>query len=328
MIITIQSNNITTATDKVDYDDLINLWCSVEKYFFQRPIPIANKNDNKLSISIDASNIKERLNDLKPDNYKKYYKKYFEHHSISENPLSATFDIIVENQNFENIHTHSSFFQKFIESIFLAMNLSTMGGCNLYNFSFKEKSNDSGLCSDIMESAWDKSDMEKWPRIERIEFSKTWEWLESQNTREFILAQSPTQKAIAVLLHLSYSPILETSELINVSQVLESILLTKNEPKTKGLKDKITLILGQKPNNYQCWISEFYKLRSQIVHGSYPIFRPMDDRDKENEALTIYFEINQLIENGISVILALLQDLILHNKSEYVFEKKINVKRI
>jgi hypothetical protein len=89
-------------------------------------------------------------------------------------------------------------------------------------------------------------------------------------------------------------------------------------------------VLGAIPENDRSWISGFYKLRSDIVHGDYPIFRPRyNEVDADFERVSPhYWEIVRAFDKGVSVVIALLQDLIKNDSSSYTFEETITYRRL
>ena len=68
----IKSQNVIPVVAETNHDTLINLWSQTEKYFNQNPIVIDNSVE--IHINIDAKEIKQRLDDLKEENYENYLK--------------------------------------------------------------------------------------------------------------------------------------------------------------------------------------------------------------------------------------------------------------
>lgn len=210
----IKSQNVVPGAAEVNHDNLINLWSQTEKYFENTPIIIDN--GIEININIDAKEIKQRLDDLKDENCEKYLKQFFKNHEkweddkyFEEHPFGGRLVINISEKIFNNPNEKFNFVTRFLEQLFLAMNLSSRGGCNLSAISYLDKKNiykeeKYSLHCDVIENAWHRSNIDGWPLLKGLEFSLVWEWLTSQGALNFMLADSPTKKALAMLLHCSY----------------------------------------------------------------------------------------------------------------------------
>ena len=334
----INIDNVSPSFAEADQDSLVGLWGDVECYFKNKIIQFDDL--SSVTITLDASDIKEKVNGSKDENCEAYLHNVFSEFQKNSsngimdlNPFGAVLSLTIESINKHSKNILENFVVRLIEQIFIAMNLASRGGCSFYGISFANIDKNYrkySLSCDVIECAWHHSAINGWPIIKNIAFKDVWEWLESQDTRNFVLAKQPAQKAISILLSLSYKDDTDATDIVQVSQALESLLLNKSEPKARGIKRKIPSVLGDPPQGYDEWFGAFYKLRSDIVHGDYPIFRPryFENHESYEYASSEYEHINELFTNGVSVIVAIMQDFILHNCSFYKFNEKIIVDRV
>ena len=324
----IKCGNVTASSAEVDNDSVISSWLDVEEYFRLNKV---NFGEFSLEITIDSKQIRDKLDLLNPENIDAYLQHYYhssEAESLGKNhPFAGSFTINIKNEPSTKNWDRDVFVNHFIELLFLAMNISRRGGCNYAKFSIGNKESKRALyCGDI-ESGWHLATIDNWPKLVEIPFAKTWKWMENNKGLDYVLADSPVTKAMAVLLHQSYKSDIESTDVVQLSQVLESFYLKKDEPKTRGFMNKIPVVLGEIPDIGKQWINKFYKLRSDIVHSEFPLFRPSyRDSDKNFNVLEEhYWKISEAVDRGISVVIGTLQDLILRDANRYTFKEIITV---
>jgi len=169
-----------------------------------------------------------------------------------------------------------------------------------------------------MESAWVVATEWEWPLLDPIPVSASWSWLESSGFRATSIAVKPVHKALVSLLEVAANPHLsESLETIFLAQAFESLLMGgPGRGIGEVLKERIELILGA-PAAHKKWLNDFYKLRSQVVHGSYPVIRTGVAADEE------YFDWSKEfwmpLNRARAVLLALLQRLIGNGSTGFAF---------
>jgi hypothetical protein len=324
----IRCGNVTASSADVENNSVISAWLEVEEYFKLNKVIFG---EHSLELALDSKPIRDKLTLLNPENIDAYLEHYYhstETESLSQHKIfSGEFSIDIRNEPSNKEWDNNIFIKNFIEQLFLAMNISRRGGCNYGSLSIDKNESKSSLHCDDIESGWHLAEKDNWPKLNEIPFAKTWKWMEENNGLSYILADTPVTKAMAVLLHQSYKSDIESTDVVQLSRVLESFYLKKEEPKTRGLINKIPVVLGKIPSNGKRWINEFYKLRSDIVHGDFPLFRPKYGETDENFSVVEehYWKISQAVDRGVSVILATLQDLILRDANTYKFKETIIV---
>lgn len=302
----------------------------VESYFSSHLVQFDDK--TTLKVLVDSEQIRAKLHHLKPENCDAFFQKYYQEKGaldlVDDHPFSAHLKISVKDALPQNGLNRERFSRCFIEQIFLVMNICTRGGCNYGSISF-DRGGGGGhaLHCGVLESGWHRASVDSWPKLKNIPFGGAWKWMERNGGLSYLLAETPVNKALAALLHLSYKSDTEATDVVQLSQVLESLYLSKGEPKARGLSRKIPAVIGDFPENGKGWLSDFYKLRSDIVHGDFPIFRPR--YGEEDAGFDVveerYWEISRAIDRGVSIILATLQDLIVRNSDYYVFKEEVVV---
>lgn len=327
--ILIKFGNVTPISAEVDHDSVISCWEEVERYFSSHTVKLDEK--TSLKIMLDAKAIREKLHALKPENCEEFFKRYLQEKGgldlEGDHPFSAILKVTVYDEVSEGGLNRTVFLRHFTEQLFLAMNICTRAGCNYGSISIDRSIKEHALHCDMLESGWHRATIDNWPRLQNIAFDDVWKWMERNGGLSYLLAETPVNKAFSVLLHLSYKSDVEATDVVQLSQVLESFYLKKREPKARGLSKKIPAVIGDFPENGKCWLNEFYKIRSDIVHGDFPIFRPR--YSEEDSGFDVveerYWQISGAIDRGVSIIIATIQDLIIKNSDYYVFKEEITV---
>lgn len=322
---TVRCGNIAPASAEVDHDNVIKGWIDLEKVLKNYEMNVDSR--RIINISIDSSEIRDKLYWLKPENCKQFFSKLSTDKIdwVENHPLSANLHILLAKNFNDDSWCDMRFVERLLEQIFLVLNVSVRGGCNYGDMKIN-KSLRALHCDDI-ESAWHFSSINQWPLIEPISIDQAWRWFEKHSRFDFIVADTSITKASAVLLHLSYKGDIESTDVLQLSQVIENIYLSKGEPKARGLNRKIPVVLGVLPDNNKKIINDFYTLRSDIAHGDFPLFRPRyGETDNGFKAVEDhYWKISQEIDKGIAIVVATLQFLIKNEASSLSFIETVSV---
>ncbi|PSU42605.1 hypothetical protein C9J12_28840 [Photobacterium frigidiphilum] len=309
----------------MDHDDVIRGWEELEEILSNYDIKIDAA--RFVRVSIDSSEVRDKLFWLKPENCDAFFNRLDPNdlNWLEDHPLSADFHIEFTKDFDDDSWCEVQFVERLLEQIFLVLNVAVRGGCNYGSFRIG-KAWKSLHCSDI-ESGWHYSSVNEWPVIERLSVIKTWQWFEKFSKFDFILADTAVTKASAVLLHLAYKDDIESTDILQLSQVIENFYLVNGEPKARGLNRKIPVVLGRLPDSNKKLIQNFYKLRSDIAHGDFPLFRPRyRETDAGFEAVEKhYWEISQEVDKGIALVIATLQFLVRNGAERMVFKEEISV---
>ncbi|MFH0235433.1 hypothetical protein ACGRPC_18630 [Vibrio diabolicus] len=333
-VVVVKCSNISGSSAETQHlnHEYIDFWGKVAEFFEQNSIVFEGQ---YVRISLEIDDVLNMLDNLKLENLDGYFNRLREEAEASgkfelPSPYGAEFKIkFIETPDSE-LWDSNYFAHRFVELLFLAMNLCKRGACNLANFHLSCDKRPNAIYVDSIESAWHSADQNRWPLLKELDFNIVWNWLVKNGGLEYSLAKTSVTKAIAVLLSLSYSTsLISPSEVVQVSQVIESFLINKNEPKARALEKKLPVLFGNPPNKLAKWPSQFYKLRSDIVHGEYPIFRPRFEEVDEHfdDSSEYYWKLVDAVYAGMSIILAIAQDLALEDADRYTFQEKIIVSR-
>lgn len=328
--IAIHCGNVTPNVAGVDHSDVIAGWEKIDEILDQYPLDIVA--DNKTIVSVDSSEVRERLRLLKPENCDSYFSQ-LDIEALNEDwswnhPFSAFLYISVEDSFIGNDEEIYPYLYRIIEKIFIVLNVSLRGGCNFGKITIdRSKESRKFLSCSTLESAWHAAKVNSWPCLVSLPVIDVWDWLEKYSKVDFILANSPVEKAISVFLHFSYKDDIEATDVLQISQVLESLYLVKGEPKSRGLTRKIPVALGNFPDSKKNIVRDFYNLRSDISHGDFPLFRPgYADTDKGFEEIeNHYWHISREIDKGTSIVLATIQFLIKNKAGSMSFSEVLTV---
>ena len=322
---TIRCRNITPASAEVNHDDVINGWTDLENILKSYDMKIDSK--RVINISIDSSEIREKLYWLKPENCDQFFSKLsMENMDWTNNhPFSSNLHISLTKKFNDENWSDIKFIERLLEQMFLVLNIAVRGGCNYGDIEIGNSWR-ALHCADI-ESAWHFSSINNWPLIEPISIKQTWDWFEKYSRFDFVVADTSITKASAVLLHLSYKGDIESTDVLQLSQVIENIYLVKGEPKARGLNRKIPVVLGALSDSNKKLIQDFYTIRSDIAHGDFPLFRPRyGETDNGFKAVEDhYWKISREIDKGVAIVVATLQFLIKNDASSLSFIETISV---
>jgi hypothetical protein len=221
----------------------------------------------------------------------------------------------------------------FIQELFLAMNISGGPCLDLTYSEYIIPEQWSGpyelsppqLSAFYFESGWLKAQQSKWgwPKLELLNFSDTWEWFDHIGFRGIKLATQSVHKALFSFLYLESSrgPLANPSSILTLSQAIESLFSTNKENILGMLRERITLVLGS-PVKHKNWINKFYDIRSRIIHGDHPLLR--DDYSETHEYTEEFWPLyTEYSEKAFLVIIATIQDLIIHSAKGYQFKQSL-----
>jgi hypothetical protein len=219
---------------------------------------------------------------------------------------------------------------RFLEQLFLAMNIATPGSCNLAPCEYPDHPDPPfpppRLNANVLDDAlFDALSMEEgWPRLRRIPFHATWEWLHRDLAYHIEAATSPTQKAFFGLMRICTRQQEDPDNILVLSQAIEALLDPGRKSIQRVLGQRLRLLIGSSPSHPE-WFNRFYQLRSRIIHGSAPVLRPGGQRAflEDAGAREIAEEAASLEGMAVAALLTLLQDMVIHNVRRYRFEQQL-----
>jgi hypothetical protein len=216
---------------------------------------------------------------------------------------------------------------RFLQQLFLAMNIATPGSCNLDPWEDPEIESPPyphpRLNADILDDAFFDALEEGWPELRRVSFGDAWNWLHRDMAYDIEVATEPTQKALFGLLRICTREQWDPDNTLVLSRALEGLLAPRHGKIALELQKRLELIIGSPPGHPQ-WLRQFYNLRSGVVHGSAPIIRPGENLHLLGPETRRLMEEAEAVEGrAVAVLLALLQDMVRSNTRAYRFGRTL-----
>lgn len=235
--------------------------------------------------------------------------------------------IVLTFHDAESANLDDTVIERFLQNLYLAMNLSVPGSCNLHRASFvarrsHEKRNELqtqrevwiDLSAEQLEHAYQSALRRGWPPFQRIELAGAWEWLERNGPLALDVAREPWHRALFTILRVGSRQSDEPDVIQLCVQAVEA-LLGQGAP-ASVVKRRVESVLGI-PCTHKSWYRELYDTRSRFVHGAAPIVRPGEwlNEDEASGEIAKYFEQSDL---AYAVLICLIQKLIL--KTAHTFQ--------
>ena len=224
--------------------------------------------------------------------------------------------------------------ERFLQQLFLAMNISTPGSCNLSPCEFPDypRSVPLKLNADTLDDALFDALEERWPKLGWIPFRDTWQWLHRDLAYDKEVAETPSQKAFFSLLRICAWSQWKPENALILTQAFEGILDPGKNSILKTLKQRMDILVGS-PQTQKKWFDQLYELRSRIVHGDAEVPRPVGTYRENDPAARLRMidpalrkrreEMARNEGRAVAVLLALLQDMVVHNTRAYKFEQRL-----
>lgn len=172
------------------------------------------------------------------------------------------------------------------------------------------------LLSDI-DMAYGHAIRINWPTIKQPTIKQTVNWFIDNDFHTDDLSQTKLQRAINAFSY-SFSTFLEkeTSELFWTMIGIEALLAEGSSNIISQIKSKTSIILKE-PKEFKKKLEKLYNYRSRLVHGdlNFPPKFSSDYEEFERE----YWDYSQF---ALSILIALMKELIIENKIEFKFEYK------
>lgn len=235
--------------------------------------------------------------------------------------------IVLTFHGAESVNLDDTVIQRFLQNLYLAMNLSVPGSCNLQRASFLARRSPEkriglrtqrevwiDLSAGPFENAYQSALERGWPPFQRIELAGAWEWLERNGTLALDVAREPWHRALFTILRVG-SRRSHDSDVIQLCVQAIEALLGQAAP-ASVVKRRVESVLGIPPT-HKSWYRELHDTRSRFVHGAAPIVRPGEwlNEDEASGEIAKYFAQSDL---AFAVLLCLIQKLIL--KTAHTFQ--------
>lgn len=209
--------------------------------------------------------------------------------------------------------------------LFIIMNLTAPGSFCCYDYDLYRKDIDSISFLDplALNDAWRFSLDNDLFDIKGLDLLQTLNWYQSLNIGYKQLSTNRIERAIfAILNYCTEQEISSPAGLVWLAHALESLYDSPRGSIAKTLLDRIILFLeipAKQKSMVKEKITQFYKYRSDYVHGKGEIALPNANDLLDYNANTYYNDILDLSEFVLAIIIATFQKMIVNNWSEIRF---------
>ncbi|MGY6037176.1 hypothetical protein [Aeromonas sp. AE23HZ002T15] len=335
LLIRVGPVNISPEDARTPIEPIIALWEQINEFFSSYKIAVRTHDISKVAeylVDMDASQVIKDLRLLhefettsgdRAEQFEKFY-------SNLKRGITLVFRLRPINKPaIDCPYTPRRLVDLLLQEIFIAANLCLPASCKFYKVTDldREDSPPPSLYCFYFEDCARFGRDEKWPKYSQIPFKNAWLWLMGCGVHDLDIAATPVQRALFSLLEMTRYEDFNIAEVLLISQALDGLLVKKEEQKQQTLGRRIANIIGAPPKQ-QNWVKEFYNLRSTIAHGSYPILREHTSHEQNPEVALYHEQYFIPLVRAIAALIAILQDMILSEITEYRFEQHETVLRI
>lgn len=285
------------------------------------------------SITLDVTDILEVLDILADYSQERADRRSNHRASRGLSPFGSELTIIVRGPaappRFDQL------IPRFLENLYLAMNLSVPGSCNLYRTSFKSTRNYErsvwrrrretirlDLAAQPFEGAALFAVERGWPTHQPIDLRRTWKWLNQTGLLALDVGESPWQRAVFTLLRIGNLESQYPDAIFYCVQSIEALVSEGVPAPASVTKRRVESVLGV-PRTHKNWFSDLQRIRSQVAHGTAPLVRLSGflNTDPGNATKKSF----ENIDLSVAVLLALLQRLIAKDATRFQITEVIDL---
>ena len=258
--------------------------------------------------------------------------QYQQSASPTKDDLPAPPKLPVEVSGSKTTMNHSHHLVKqYLYTVFLAANLSAPGCAEFWDVTiFRESNNHHDtlfLSSEPLAAAWSSALEAGWPPLSALPLSRSVRWFQSHQIGLRQIASYPIERALYALLYACHGNPPGPTEIIWLTHALEALTNSPVERIAKLLQDRLFLLLGKPEHNKKAVhrrLSDFYNLRSRIVHGDFNIAHPARNDLLERAVIDQYNDFFRHEDFAFSVILSLFQELIRNDWKGVEFSESVS----
>lgn len=217
-----------------------------------------------------------------------------------------------------------------LQQLYLCLNIAVPGSCQFVELTFPDDATASfdplNLESAPFIDGYLNSVDAQWPLIKPMDVASVWAWLDGLQTSETDTAILATNKVLFGLLELGHSQSgLKSKNIVLICHLLE--LLTDSSA-ADSLRRRLQLMIGSRPGEGDS-LHELYRLKQSYITGARPYRRQaLKVHDLEEESIAQLATHNSPAEEGLAIIIAVLQKLVEAKASGFGFEEQITLEPI
>lgn len=312
-------------------DSVIQVWAQAQEALQRATFKVEDPFGDKLDVyqlTMDFSQVQAILAEAKQVGFSEYRQRVLR----SGEPVNrAVIAIQLEvEQAPEQLLTFYHAAGVALQQLFLALNIAVPGSCQILQAQYMGSECSSfdppALEASPFVNAYLSSVDTQWPTIKALGFQEVWQWFEKLEVSETEIALQPVTKVLFGLLELSQAQSeLNSRDALLVSHLLE-LLTDMEEMEHMGLlKSRVKLILGEGVEEGDS-LAELYRMKHDYVLGERPIRRPtLKLHDPEEELVQQLRVHNSPVEEGIAIVLSILQVLCATKGCRYRFDESVTV---
>lgn len=220
-----------------------------------------------------------------------------------------------------------------LQQLYLTLNIAQPGSCQILGSQY-EGEQAVNIDPPVLHAmpfidAYLNSVDTEWPTLKRGKVQQIWSWLEKLETSQTETAILPINKVLFGLLELGQSSHgLTNADSPAVYRLLELLTQCGHGENHQIMRSRVGLILGE-PTDEGNFAQELYVLKDNHESGARPYRRqPLSVHDYNEEILSQLRVHNSPVEEGLAVVLAIVQKLSVELGSGYTFVETASVKTI
>jgi hypothetical protein len=325
--------NTGPDSGSTDAAEFLQLWKEIQAFFASgHTAPFIGSRDPEewYVISLDATDVIDALGTrVGVDNEAAIDERLHARLAAGRPPLGGDIEIAIHAMGGHTArHPPFKLLGRFLQQLFLSANIAVPGSCNLFSCRYPEfpdaQPGPPHHNANILEFAYNHAHEVGWPPIGPLGFGDVWHWLHDVMIYDLDIAEHPLEKALFTLLRVCTPDAVETHNILEIAQVLESLFAEGRDNIGTILRHRIEAVLGI-PRDNKKWFSRLYELRSRIAHGGVPLLRPgeyyeMGDNAIVEKHIAEYFA---PADQATAVMLALLQDMAKARCRAYSFTQSV-----
>ncbi|HBN16271.1 MAG TPA: hypothetical protein DD407_14635 [Pseudohongiella sp.] len=327
--INLHISNALPHGNQAHSQDILGLWQDIAAFFRDRPFRASGDttdNEQDYQVTFDAASMVELMEQAlrQSDSFDKYRQALG---TEDKPPSGADLQVTISTRNSMPEADAYGVASVFFQQLVLAANISVPGSIQLVGTWFTGDGSAhyeaQTFDSHLLHGAYQAAAMNEWPALDSLPFSQVWTWLDQTESSSTHTALKDINKALFTFLKVAqqrqeYSA--RTAML--VAYLLETLLACRPSGLQNRLGSRLRAILGDIPEGADC-IRELQEIRDNLFLASQPVHRPplLSSRGADSTA-SQPGQHNSVVEGGMAIALALLQDLVKHQALSYQFNEQ------
>lgn len=309
--------------------DVIALWqemgsCFMQKAFMSRHDINGDNPARPYQVTLDATELLRTLQDARAQSgsFTLHHRAHVDNADIT---IGGELAVTVESNS--GALTEEESYQvavAFLHQLIMAAHLACPGSIQILDARFtgdgahryEAQQFDAGIFHGAHQAAMENN----WPILERLSFTKVWDWLEASEVSQTCTAIRSINKVLFTLLKVAEQRHdCSARTVLLVMYQIEILLDCRQFNSLERVRDRAHLVLGSIPDAADC-LQELHDVRYQLFMANHPVHPPPLISHTTEAALRKQLaQHNSAVESGTALVLKLLQDLIVHDAYHYAF---------